>query len=312
VSAPTNRWKLGAFVVGTVVLGLTAAAVLASRALQVETVTYTSYFDEAVTGLEVGSPISYRGVRLGSISRIDIAPDRRHVELTYTLGVSALERLGLSGRPGAEKTTLAVPPGLRVQIASNGLTGNRYLEIDFFDAKVGPPKRLPFPVPVNYIPATPSTMKSVEAAMVRAMDGLPVLVDQLGAAAVQARVLLDEVGERKLPARVVATLDGADRLVAAVHGKVADVPVAELSREALGALSRLERVLDQLEGRAGLLASVQRTSEALAEVAGPELGGNLDQTGRDLREAAVAVRQLVEALQRDPDMLLKGKTPVAR
>jgi hypothetical protein len=48
----------------------------------------------------------------------------------------------------------------------------------------------------------------------------------------------------------------------------------------------------------------------LSDAAGPRLGANVDDTGRDLREAAVAVRQLVEALQRDPDMLIKGKAKV--
>ena len=69
-------------------------------------------------------------------------------------------------------------------------------------------------------------------------------------------------------------------------------------------------MLDRLDGHDGLFASVQRTSDSLGDVAGPRVGARLDETGRDLREAAVAVRQLVEALQRDPDMLLKGKTKV--
>jgi paraquat-inducible protein B len=74
----------------------------------------------------------------------------------------------------------------------------------------------------------------------------------------------------------------------------------------------MERVLDRLDGNEGLFASVQRTSDSWSDVAGPRLGGNIDDTGRDLREAAVAVRQLVEALQRDPDMLIKGKAKVHR
>ena len=51
MSAPTNRWKLGAFVVGSALVGLAAAVVLTAQTTQVVTVTYASYFDEAVTGL---------------------------------------------------------------------------------------------------------------------------------------------------------------------------------------------------------------------------------------------------------------------
>jgi hypothetical protein len=35
----------------------------------------------------------------------------------------------------------------------------------------------------------------------------------------------------------------------------------------------------------------------------------LEETLRDVSEAAAAIRSLSEALERDPDMLLKGKDP---
>jgi MlaD protein len=160
MSAPTNHWKLGLFVGGTVLIGLGALAYLAARTLQRETVSYQSYFDEGVTGLENGSPVSFRGVKIGSVSSIDVAPDRRHVEITYQLGVSALKRLGIASGEG-KKIKISLPPELRVQIGSTGFTGSKYLQIDFFDAAKHPPPKLPFPVPENSIPSMPSTMDAV-------------------------------------------------------------------------------------------------------------------------------------------------------
>src|SRR5207248_11698042 len=94
-------------------------------------------------------------------------------------------------------------------------------------------------------------------------------------------------------------------------------PVDQLERDAAAtlenasaALVKMKRTLDHLDGNDGLFASVQRTSDSLNDAAGPRLGATFHETERDLREAAVAVRQLVEALQRDPDMFLKGKTKV--
>ena len=66
MTAPTNQWKLGLFVVSGIALGLVAIMFLAGRALQKESVRYTSYFDEAVTGLNTGSPVSYRGVTMAT------------------------------------------------------------------------------------------------------------------------------------------------------------------------------------------------------------------------------------------------------
>jgi ABC-type transporter Mla subunit MlaD len=289
MSSPTNHWKLGAFVLGSVAVGLTAAVALTARTLQDVTVKYTSYFDEAVTGLEVGSPVSFRGVKVGNVSAIDVAPDRRHVEITYSLGVAVLKRLGLTGTSYGEETKISVPPNLRVQMASIGLTGTKYLQIDFFDTGGTPPPLLPFPVPDNYIPATPSTMKNLETAVVRAVDQLPDLVHELNGVIAKMNVLLDDLGRRGLPGKAAAALDGAGET-----------------------LAKMDRVLDRLDRDDGLLASVQRASDSLSELTEPGLAANLDDTGRDLREAAVAVRQLVETLQRDPDMLIKGKARAER
>jgi ABC-type transporter Mla subunit MlaD len=289
VSAPTNHWKLGAFVLGSVLMGMAAAVALTAKTMQAVTVTYTSYFDEAVTGLEVGSPVSFRGVKIGNVSVIEVAPDRRHVEIGYTLGVAVLRRLGLAGAGKGKDTRLSVPPDLRVQIASTGLAGTKYLQIDFFDTRGAPSPVLPFPVPENFIPATPSTMKNLEDAVVRAVEQLPELARELGGVAARMNALLDDVSRRGLPGKTSAALDRADRL-----------------------LAQAARVLDRLDREDGLIASVQRTSDALGDVAGPRLAANLDDTGRDLREVAVAMRQLIEALERDPDMLLKGKAGVRR
>jgi len=294
MTAPTNHWKLGAFVLAALLLGLTGAVALTAKSLQVFTVGYTSFFDEAVTGLDVGSQVSYRGVKIGNVAAIEVAPDRRHVEIRYTLGVDVLRRLGLAGGGTGKQTTISVPPDLRVQIASTGLTGTKYLQLDFFDTGGAPPPELPFPVPDNYIPAIPSTMKNLEDAVVRAVDRLPSLVQELAGTVDRVNVLLDDVNRRGLPARALATLDGADRLVVGLRQS----------------LAKVDGAVERLQGDDGLLASVQRTSESLNDSAGPRLGADVGQTGRDLREAAVALRQIAEALQRDPDMLLKGRAKV--
>ncbi|MEO5730037.1 MAG: MlaD family protein, partial [Byssovorax sp.] len=88
MSAPTNHWKLGLFVVVGVVLTLTTVAVLGARSLRKEVSRYVSYFDESVQGLEVGSPIKFRGVTIGTVGKIDVAVDHRHVEVTSDLGVA--------------------------------------------------------------------------------------------------------------------------------------------------------------------------------------------------------------------------------
>jgi paraquat-inducible protein B len=146
---------------------------------------------------------------------------------------------------------------------------------------------------------------------------IPDLTRDLGSLVARVNVILDDVNRRGLPGKVAATLNNTNQLVASLQNKLGQLQVDELSRDAAAtlegasvAMEKMNRVLDRLDETDGLFASVQRTSDSFNDVAGPRLGANLDQTGRDLREAAVAVRQLVEALQRDPDMLIKGKAKV--
>ena len=314
MSAPANHWKLGAFVLGSVLLGLTIVVVLAARTLQIETVTYTSYLDEGVTGLEVGSPVNFRGVKIGNVSSIDVAPDRRHVEVNYSLGVRVLRRLGLVSGGEGKETKIVVPPDLRVQMAQAGLTGTKFLQLDFFNVASNPPEPLPFPVPENYIPAAASTMKNLEEAVTRAVDALPEIAAQLNHVLQKTDALLDDINQRGIPARASQTLVSANQLIGTLQGKVNELQLKQMSadthqllKDTDASLVKLNATLDKIGGDQGLVASLQRTSDSFGDLAGEGLGDDLASTTRELREAAAALRDFLEALDRDPDMLIKGK-----
>src|SRR5580704_3397314 len=117
MAAPTNHWKLGLFVVTGVVLALTTLTFLGARSLKNQVVSYQTDFDESVQGLDVGSPVKFRGVPVGAVSAIGIAPDRRHVVVTSELAVADLSDLGLAVGKG-DKSTIRVPPDLRMQVVS--------------------------------------------------------------------------------------------------------------------------------------------------------------------------------------------------
>ncbi len=315
MTTPTNHWKLGLFVVAGSVLALATTGYLASRSLRKETVDYTSYFDESVTGLEVGSPVKFRGVTIGNVSSIDIAPDRRHVAITYQLGVSVLDRLGLATGLGQE-TTLPAPPDLRAQLGSSGITGVKYVSLDFFDIRSNPALKLPFPVAGNYIPSASSTMKNLEDSVVRAVDAFPRLAADLTTMLQHINIILGDVESQQLPAKVNGVLANADRMIGELRNELGQLKTAELSKDAQAAIARLNTVLTSLDdtiarvnGDRGVLTSMQRASDSVGDVAanargyGPELGATM----RDLRDAAEAIRQLADALELDSDMLLKGR-----
>src|SRR3954470_6281921 len=138
----TNHWKLGLFVILGVGMALAALAVLGARRWNDKTVSYLSFFDESVQGLEVGSPVKFRGVTIGRVAAIDVAPDHRHVQVANELFVDQLGRLDLRIAHG--EPALSAHPGLRVQLAQTGITGVKFMLLDSFDGKAYPPAILPF------------------------------------------------------------------------------------------------------------------------------------------------------------------------
>ena len=315
MSAPTNRWKLGLFIVVGSVLAVTAAGYFGTRSLRKETVNYTSYFDESVTGLESGSPVKFRGVTIGNVSKIDVAPDRRHVEITYELGVSVLGRLGLATGEG-QHTTLQLPPDLRAQLGSSGLTGLKYISIDFFDVASNPAPVLPFPLATNCIPVTPSTMKSLEDSVIRAVEQFPTLAADVILVLDHVNRLLTELEEQHLPRRATRVLDNADQTLASLQTKLEEIRTKELSSDAQRAFEQLARMTTEIQtlverfnGERGIANSVQRATDRVGDVATNtrSFGPELSETLRDVREASNAVRQLAQSLDLDSDMLLKGR-----
>ena len=131
----TNRWKLGLFVVLALAIGAFSLVWLGASSFTQDRRSAVSYFDESVQGLDVGSAVKFRGVPIGSVSKIAIGPDLRHVEVTSEIDAVVLRSLGFpSGRPTQVLDARGVSE-LRVQLASAGITGVKFLQVDFFDTK---------------------------------------------------------------------------------------------------------------------------------------------------------------------------------
>jgi paraquat-inducible protein B len=320
MATPSNHWKLGLFVVCGVALGLSALVYFSARSLSVETVQYKSYFDESVQGLETGSPVKFRGVTIGRVSAIDVGPDRRHVAVTSELGVDAINLMGLGSGKG-KNLAIKVPPDLRVQIASAGITGVKFIQLDFFPIKSNPPPDLPFPVSNNYIPAAVSTMKNLEDAVIHAVDRIPDMIDAAMKLMDKVNLLVDEIEEKHLPVRAASTLTKIDGALLAVQntatrldtGKIgaqADKTLAEIG----GAAERLNRILDKVDGDKGVVMSAQRASDAVGDAAlsARGLGEDFSTTLRDVQLLTQSLVRLTDALERDSDMLVKGRAKVVR
>jgi ABC-type transporter Mla subunit MlaD len=309
----TTYWKLGLFLVvvcACVVLGL---GLFGSHAIGQKTVDYATYVDESVGGLGDGSPVRFRGLTIGRVKRIDLAPDRRHVEITCALGVARLHHLGLTADGGS---ALALQPDMRAQLAQPGLTGPQVLAIDYFDPATHPPPELPFPVSTRTIPSTPSSFAGLGDSLAVAVGQLPELIgraSRLFGAVSEMATRLDDAGFGE---RTDEALRSANEVLVLMRDELAKLGterVPEQLGRAVGtldsALSQLDRLISHLDGEQGLVTSAQRASDAVGEAArgSHDLARQLDATLRDVRRTAETVRRLADALDRDPDIFLKGR-----
>ncbi len=325
MSSAGSHWKLGLFVVVGVVLFLTLLVALGAESLQKESVVYSTYFDESVQGLEVGSPVKFRGVTIGNVSAIDVAPDCRHVEVRCGIIVGQLVSLKLldtSPKPPRlpfqkkAPATLAVPPDLRMQLDSAGITGVKFISMDFFDIKDNPPPILPFPLPTNYVPAAASTMKNLEDSVTKALSRFPEIADQTVLAISRVNHMLAVIDDEKLPQQAGTALSRAGVVLSLLQTSLRQADIGKLGVDAhqtilalMGAIGHLDAMLASMGGERGLLVSAQRATDSVGDLAGGQssVGVELAETLRGVREAADSVQHLAEALGTDSDMLVKGR-----
>jgi phospholipid/cholesterol/gamma-HCH transport system substrate-binding protein len=296
-----SHFKLGLLVVVAIVGLVITGFALGIRALGTPTVEYHTYFDESVQGLDLGSPVKFRGVTIGSVEHIGIAPDRRSIDVTLELDQPRIREI-------------EVTPDLRAQLGTQGITGVKFVDIDFADPVKYPPPPLSFEPPHHYIPAQTSLLEGLRANIEAVGPKFPEMVDKATATFDKLGLMLDEARERRIVENLASTADNLARVsrqAERMHlpGKTATT-LSTLDRAAI----RLTGVLDRFDGERGLVSTTQRAAESIADLGHRAVASTdeLEQTIRDLGEAARSIRDLADAVERDPDMLLKGRARTAR
>ena len=327
MTAPANRWKLGLFVLAGLGLSLTGFTMLGVHELKRPKHTAFCYFDEALTGLEVGSPVRFRGVRIGVVEDIDVGPDRKHLAVRMSLYDDYLGDLGLSldqTEPGDPLRT-----NLRAQVVMSWVTSTAFVQVDFFPDAASGPQQLPFPALPNTLRTVASTAKSLEAAGREVLRDLPTLIASSRELIELLRSDLQAVNLPDLKARLDRVLAGVETELAEVRrrGTVAAVSTAvEAVRDtaqslrpdqgpladAIGDLRGLVAELRTQLAAAGLpdtMTALRLAGNRTAEFASRwgEVGAELPAELAHLRSALAAIERLALVLENDPGSLLHGR-----
>src|SRR6187455_1760223 len=123
--------RLGLFLVVVLVVVLATALLFIQRWRSRAVIELVTYTNENVSGLEVSSPVRFRGVSLGRVSEVRVDPHDVIVEIDFELFPDRLNTIGIGAeRIGQMQDFLGVAPKLRASMVSNPVTGEAYLLLD--------------------------------------------------------------------------------------------------------------------------------------------------------------------------------------
>ncbi len=325
MSIRANPTAIGLFMIGGVVLAVVGVATLASASWFEKQSIFISYFGESVNGLEVGAPVKFQGVPVGSVTNLHIQIELKdktfQVPVQYEIDLTRLTSVAGTFVDLEDERVLRqqIADGLRAQLQMESMvTGQLYIELAYrVDAKAPELERRPTPFPE--IPTTPSLLAAFgtqAGSMVG--DVLKILY--------RVNAMLEEVNMKELNRSVVASAGAVERLAESpgLHTALADAPkmTAQLNRtmaEMEGLAARLGESIDplqlQLAGtNSEVVLTLKTMRETLDETKGllssdSGVGYQMEAAMTSLTSAAEALRALVLSLERNPDMLIRGKRP---
>ncbi|MFN2427075.1 MAG: MlaD family protein [Candidatus Binatia bacterium] len=319
MSKKSNPVTIGAFVVGALALAVVGVMVFGSGRFFRETYKYILYFESDVSGLSEGANVKLKGVKIGSVDKIllgvgDMANlsgprEKFYVPVIIALDAGKTSSLGAQTKPNAATIADLVTKGLRAQLASESfVTGVLYVKLDLFPGTRG--LRLGDAVGAPY-PEIPTLPTQLEEALVKAtrffadLEQIDIkgLVEEFKSAATAARELLTSQG-------LTGAIDRLDDSMAAFDATLNSL--RETSDSARAALDPLRKNLEPtlVELRA-TLTELRATSANAGAVLSPDspLIVELGKTLQDAADAARRVKDFAAMLERQPDALLRGKSP---
>ena len=305
----TNPKLIGGFVVGAVALVIVGVLAFGGGQFLKAQEKAVIFFDGSLSGLDVGSPVNFRGIKVGTVSGIVIKYDVPKEELHIPVYIDILpEKFEIVAGERSERNVAAlVKRGLRGKLEVQSLvTGQAVINFDFYPDV---PLRLVGAEPgIPELPSAPSDIDVLKAnltSLVAKLSKLP--LDELGS---------DLISLLKSAEQTVKT---ADQTLQTIQGQVQ--PLADGVK---GVTDRASKLLDNVDDDlppivTGLNQVMKTANNALnqadqtlrtaqnALVPTSPLYFEVNSTLREIRAAATSVRSLADFLERNPNSLITGK-----
>ena len=275
MSKKASPTLVGTFVVGAIVLLLVAVTIFGSGRLFQKTYEFALYFEGSVSGLREGAPVKYKGVEIGSVTKIllqlDEGAEVNRIPVVIKLDANKISGRGVGGSladPVALKA--AIDRGLRGQLQTESIvTGVLFVALDLVPDS---PVKLVQPPDSQYqeIPTITTTLQKAQ--------------DILG----QLLTKLDDIDFKALLTSVADAVKNFDGLAK--------------NPDLLEAFAGVNRLVNKPELHAAIrsldqtVVKIAQAAEGVQKVAG-SLNHSVGTLSADLKETLTGVREAVKQIQ---------------
>ncbi len=320
-----NPKLIGGFVVGAVALAVVGAIAFGGGKFLSPKAKAVMYFRESsLGGLDIGSPVTFRGVKIGSVTGLTVQydVDKQTLQIPVYIEIELDKVEVVSGHRDIKNIETLVERGLRGQLVVRSfVTGQA--SIDF-----------------NFRPETPITLVGAEPGTLE-LPTIPSDIDLLKANVTSVLQKIAALPLEQIASETLATVKSANELVGNLNTQVQ--PLSDNLKGALDeatltlkeAHARLElrngepmqnlnetladarRLIDDLNNNIGPLAKdtlatleqARHTLLAAQATVSPDstLYFQLNRTLREIQAMASSIRAFADYMQRHPDALLTGK-----
>ena len=300
-----NYFIVGLFVLVGIAIGVAVIVWLSTSQYLQKGKIYATYFDESVQGLQIDSSVKYRGVDIGIVDKIRVAPDYRLIEVIMKINYA-----------GNLDNTIA-------KLKTVGITGIVYVELDHRKTgDIDNSPKITFTPEYPVIPSNSSDIKQIFSGIDSVMEQINQvdfkgISDQLKITAQNINTFVNG-DEMK---RIIKNLDtmsanldnAADKVNKIVsNGKIDEIldDTRESIKEAKIAIKKIKveanalNIAETSDKANRLIDSVSRKTKIITE--------ELQTTSENLRRASENLDEVLERLKSDPSDIIFSAPPAKK
>jgi paraquat-inducible protein B len=322
MSAKANPTAVGGFILGAIALLVLCVVLFGGSVFFSKTTQMVIYFEGGVSGLQVGSPVTFRGVEIGSVSAVRLLIDARNLKarIPVYINIDPAKITFIDKHETQVDLPKAIELGLRARLQTQSfVTGQLGVELDILPDV--PAQLFGGDEAVPELPAAPSTIEALKEklaklpldelvhstlktvqdidAIITAPEVKQMLVSFAGAGN-SLKQMMDENVKPTIEA-LQQTLTDAQKAEAAIRdlAQHTDGQLTETNKELQRVLGDLDQAIRQGQTTLGSINTlIQPNTPSRA---------NIDQALRDLALTMQSLRSLTQEIERNPSALLTGR-----